>query len=66
MSIPILLAAVPIVACLVGWGLDRALGTFPWFTVVLLMLGFLGGARELWMAAKRFDEDETQPPNRPS
>ena len=54
--IPILLAAIPITACLVGWFLDRKLGTFPWFTIILLGMGFVAGARELWVTAQRSDE----------
>ncbi len=53
LSIPILLAAVPVAACLVGWLLDRKLGTFPLFTVLLLGVGFVAGARELWLTVKR-------------
>lgn len=53
LSIPILLAAVPITACLVGWFFDRTLGTFPWLTIILLGMGFIAGARELWLTAQR-------------
>ncbi|HAM40997.1 MAG TPA: hypothetical protein DDX89_05855 [Candidatus Omnitrophica bacterium] len=56
LSIPILLAAIPIAACLVGWLVDRKLGTFPWFTIILLSAGFIAGARELWLTAQRANE----------
>ena len=61
LSIPILLAAVPITACLVGWFLDRTLRTFPWLTIILLGMGFIAGARELWLTAQR---SEHKPDNR--
>ena len=53
LSIPILLAAVPTIASLFGWFLDRTFKTFPWLTIILLVLGFVGAGRELWMTVKR-------------
>jgi F0F1-type ATP synthase assembly protein I len=32
----------------VGWGLDRLLGTSPWFTLGLGLLGFVGISLKLW------------------
>lgn len=52
LAIPMLMALVPAVSVLLGWALDRALGTFPWLTIALLGLGFVAGAREVWMKAK--------------
>lgn len=53
LSIPILMALVPVVGMLLGWALDRTLGTFPWLTMALLGLGFIAGGREVWMKVKR-------------
>ena len=58
LSTPIVLAAVPIVAVLSGWLLDRRLHTFPWATLTLLVLGFVGAGRELWLAAKQASKDD--------
>lgn len=65
LSTPILLAAIPITGCLFGWFLDQRLGTFPWLTLLLLGLGFIGAARELWLVVKRLNmrdssSDETK------
>ena len=54
LSIPFLLAAAPIVGFLFGWFLDRTFNTSPWITIGLLVLGFIAGAREVWMHVKRF------------
>ena len=58
LSIPFTLAAAPTVGFLVGWFLDRKLGTFPGLTVALLVLGFLGGVREAWRSVKRTESQE--------
>ena len=50
MAIPMKLALAPIVGFLFGWTLDRWWGTAPWWTLVLLLLGFVAGAREVWMS----------------
>lgn len=57
LTIPILLAAIPIAGVLLGWWLDRRVGTFPWLTIALLGMGFVGAARELWLRVK---SDEAQ------
>ena len=53
LSMPMLLAAAPVIGCLVGWFLDRTFGTFPILTVVLLVIGFISGAREVWRRVKQ-------------
>ena len=35
-----------IAGALLGWFVDRMLGTSPWGLIVLLMLGFVGGHHE--------------------
>ena len=58
LAIPFTLAAAPTIGVLVGWVLDRKLGTFPVLTIVLLVLGFIAGAREVWRSVKRSESDE--------
>ena len=60
LSIPMTLAATPTVGFLLGWFLDRKLGTAPWLTLTLLVLGFVAGAREVWQSVKRLDEKKQQ------
>ena len=60
LSIPMTLAATPTVGFLLGWFLDRKLGTAPWLTLTLLVLGFVAGAREVWQSVKRLDEKNKQ------
>ena len=35
---------------LVGWLLDRGLGTKPWIMVALTIVGFIGGVISFWRA----------------
>ena len=58
LAIPITLAAAPTVGFLVGWFLDRTLQTFPWLTIILLVLGFIAGAREVVQAVKRLQTNQ--------
>lgn len=41
---------------LLGWGLDRWLGTQPWLMVVLLVLGTAAGVLNAYRAARGLDE----------
>jgi F0F1-type ATP synthase assembly protein I len=34
----------------IGWLIDRALGTKPWFMVGLVVLGFIGSLARTWYA----------------
>ncbi len=46
----------PLGGALVGWVLDRLLGTFPWIMIVMLLLGMAAGFRNiLKMSNKRPD-----------
>jgi F0F1-type ATP synthase assembly protein I len=46
------------VGAVVGWFLDRKLNTFPIVTLVLLVLGFAAGAREVWRTVKQAERDD--------
>ena len=59
--VPLLMAVVPIVGLLVGWFLDRRLATFPGLTILLLIVGFIAAARELWISAKQPPRKSQQP-----
>lgn len=51
-----------IVGTLMGYGLDRWLGTYPWCSGVGLVFGIGAGFRNLWVDAKaliRQGEEET-------
>jgi F0F1-type ATP synthase assembly protein I len=45
--IPMLLAVSPIIGLIIGSYLDKKLGTGPIFTIVLLVIGFIAGARQV-------------------
>ncbi len=42
------LVAALLVACAIGWGLDRLLGTRPWFLIGFLPLGGAAGVLNVW------------------
>jgi len=46
MTIPMMLAAGPLVGYFLGLWLDRWLDTDPWFTVIGGILGFAAGVNE--------------------
>lgn len=41
------LIGAPLGGALVGWVMDRLLGTSPWFLIVMLLLGFVVGFRAI-------------------
>ncbi len=47
------------VGCLMGLGLDRWLGTAPWFLLAGLGLGFAAGLRNLTRSVNYGDEDSS-------
>ena len=42
------LVSALVVACAVGWGLDRLLGTKPWFLIAFVPLGGAAGVLNVW------------------
>lgn len=51
------LAAATAGLALGGWWLDGKLGTGPWFMIVGLAFGVIGGTYKIWRVGKRFFED---------
>jgi ATP synthase protein I len=45
---------------IVGWFLDRWLGTSPWLLITLLVLGVAAAFRNVWKLASRPPEDDGQ------
>jgi F0F1-type ATP synthase assembly protein I len=56
-TIPVLLTVPPIAGFLAGRFLDRKLSTDPIFGIVLLMLGFVAGARQVARVVKIASRD---------
>jgi ATP synthase protein I len=46
-TIPVLLAVSPIIGLLIGRWIDGKLGTEPVFSIVLLIVGFAAGAKQV-------------------
>jgi ATP synthase protein I len=51
------LVAAVLVGGLIGWALDRSLGTTPWLFIVLLLLGFVAGVRMLLKTYERMQAE---------
>jgi ATP synthase protein I len=51
------LVAAVLVGGLIGWAVDRLLGTAPWLFIVLLLLGFVAGVRMLLKTYNRMQEE---------
>jgi len=45
---------------IVGWFLDRWLGTSPWLLIILLVLGVAAAFRNVWKLAGRSSQDGGQ------
>ncbi|MCM8729595.1 AtpZ/AtpI family protein [Hephaestia sp. GCM10023244] len=48
-----------LVSALIGFLLDKGLGTAPWMMIVFLLLGFAAGLRRAIKTSKQFDTDPT-------
>ncbi len=46
-----------LVSGLIGFGIDKWLGTGPWAMIVLLILGFAAGTRRAMKTSAQFDSD---------
>jgi ATP synthase protein I len=51
------LVAAVLVGGLIGWALDRLLGTAPWLFIVMLLLGFVAGVRMLLKTYERMQAE---------
>ena len=56
-TIPVLLTVPPIAGFLAGRFLDRKLNTDPIFSIVLLIIGFVAGARQIARTVKLASSD---------
>lgn len=59
-TIPVLLAASPIIGLLIGRWIDRKFDTDPIFSVVFLILGFVAGARQVVRVVKLAGKDKAK------
>jgi ATP synthase protein I len=57
-TIPFALGVPPIFGWWMGSVIDRKLNTTPWFTYIVLFLGFVAGVKETIRIIKRFSDDE--------
>jgi F0F1-type ATP synthase assembly protein I len=57
-TVPFLLAVPPVAGLMIGRWIDGKLGTDPIFMIVLLILGFVAGARETASVIKKASPDE--------
>jgi F0F1-type ATP synthase assembly protein I len=61
-TVGLTLVFATVIGLYIGLKIDKWLGTSPWFTAVFLLLGLIGGFRNLFVYAKRsqktLEEDE--------
>jgi ATP synthase protein I len=57
-SIPAMMGASAVVGALIGFFLDKWLGTGPWLLLVFLVLGLLTGLRETIVLINRMNRDQ--------
>ncbi len=56
-TIPMILAAAPLVGFYLGHWLDRWLGTEPWITYGMLAIGLVAGIRETVLILRKASRD---------
>lgn len=59
-TIGITLVVSTVIGGLAGWLLDKKLGTSPWFTLALGLLGIAAGFIEMFRIVKQIGEDESK------
>jgi F0F1-type ATP synthase assembly protein I len=63
-TLPFMLAIPPVAGVLIGRWLDERFGTTPLFTVVLVIMGFVAGIREILNVLKKADLDSDNRKNK--
>jgi F0F1-type ATP synthase assembly protein I len=63
-TLPFMLAIPPVAGVLIGRWLDSRAGTSPLFTVVLVILGFVAGIREVINVLKKAELDSDKKTNK--
>jgi ATP synthase protein I len=56
-TIPMILAAAPLVGYFLGRWIDRRFGTEPWFTMIFLVIGLVAGVRETILILRTANKD---------
>ena len=56
-TIPIILLVGPSFGFLIGRWLDRKSHIYPWFTIILITLGFIASAREVIRLLKQISKE---------
>lgn len=66
-AVPFVLAVAPLIGYFIGAFLDRKLGTSPVLMIVMIVLGFVAGARQVYrlvvLASRETDEGEGEGPD---
>ena len=63
--IPVILLVGPLVGFFIGGWIDRRAGSYPWFTLLFLILGFTAAGREITRLLKQVLKDDKQSHSRP-
>jgi F0F1-type ATP synthase assembly protein I len=58
LAIPTLLIVSPLVGFFLGDLGDKRFHTSPWLAIAGLILGFVAGAREVWLIYRRYQESQ--------
>lgn len=57
-AIPIILLVGPAVGFFIGGWIDRRVQSYPWATVILTAMGFVGAAREIVRLLQQVSKEE--------
>lgn len=56
-TIPIILLVGPVIGFLVGGWIDRKAHSYPWVTIVFVLLGFVAAGREIVRLLRQVSEE---------
>ena len=57
-TVPIILLVGPAVGFWTGGWIDRKAHSYPWFTILLVLLGFIASGREVFRLLKQISKDD--------
>ena len=57
-TIPIILLVGPLIGFVLGGWLDRKFQIYPWFTIIVVTLGFIASGREVFRLLKQVTRDD--------
>ena len=59
-AIPVILVVGPVLGYFIGNRIDQKFRVFPWFTIIVLFLGFVASGREIFRLLKQILKEDKE------